>query len=203
VLQSVLRGLNLSFVYEMKTVVDVLYDEYQEIKQFLDDANQPSFRLTIESHFKKNLLLSAASYFEHILTEAILHYCSRVSSPHQLIESFLKNKAISRQYHTYFNWDDKKGANQFFGLFGGDFSKYMKSKMESDELLSNAVSAFLTLGAERNRLVHINFAAYNLEKTMDEIYDLFNKALYFVNSFGGYLAMPESQTQQNSSQSDD
>jgi hypothetical protein len=41
----------------------------------------------------------------------------------------------------------------------------------------------MELGAERNRLVHTDFGSFSLEKTSEEIYDLYKKALKFVESF--------------------
>ena len=44
-----------------------------------------------------------------------------------------------------------------------------------------SVAAFLELGNERNRLVHQNYATFPMEKTLDEIYLLYRRALTFVD----------------------
>jgi RiboL-PSP-HEPN len=94
----------------------------------------------------------------------------------------VKNKALARQYHTFFNWD-ARNANSFFGLFGGDFKDFMTAKVEDDSTLEAGIKAFLQLGDSRNELVHENFATFALDKTAEEIYELYKKALRFVEVF--------------------
>src|SRR5690242_3142784 len=104
---------------EHKTVVDALYNEYKDVNEYLGKANEISFQISVQNNYKKNLLLAAASYFEHEITESLTTYCEEVSNPSLIILSFVKQKAIKRQYHTYFDWEDeKKGANKFFAMFG-------------------------------------------------------------------------------------
>ena len=85
-----------------------------------------------------------------------------------------------RQYHTYFDWDEKN-ANKFFSLFGSDFKDKISKKVEADEELTNSIIAFLELGSIRNKLAHLNFANYPLDKTADEIYNLYKNAKTFVD----------------------
>src|SRR5689334_4540141 len=132
----------------MDTPIDLLYNEYKEIDAFLASQGQISYQISIRETYKKSLLLSSASYFETLITETIKEYCDEVSNSNQLLKEFLKNKAIERQYHTYFNWRDlKKGTNSFFGLFGEVFSKFMKQIIEQDDQLDNGILAFLKLGS--------------------------------------------------------
>jgi hypothetical protein len=98
-----------------------------------------------------------------------------------LVENFVVNKAISRQYHTWFAWTGSN-ANQFFALFGPDFKQTMINKIKKSDQLQNSIRAFLELGGERNKLVHQNYAVFQLEKTLDEIYQLYQSANEFVET---------------------
>ncbi len=51
-------------------------------------------------------------------------------------------------------------------------------------LLEEGCRSFLSLGRTRNQLVHENFANANVDNTLQEIVDLYRKALDFVE----YLA---------------
>ena len=48
--------------------------------------------------------------------------------------------------------------------------------------LQSAIEAFLELGNERNSLVHQNYATFPMEKTLEEIYLLYQRALIFVST---------------------
>ena len=58
----------------------------------------------------------------------------------------------------------------------------------SNEELKIQMKAFLEIGNERNKMVHENFLTYSLEKTFEEIVDLYHKGKPFVlflkRSFG-------------------
>ena len=161
------------------TVVDRLHAEFKLLLSLLDDINEISLHITVDENFRKSLLLSAASYFERQITDDLLQFVEEHSNNNNLITSFVKNKAISRQYHTLFNWD-AKNANQFFGLFGEGFKNHMQNSIENDSGLESAIKAFLEIGRERNRLVHQDYGAFSLEKTADEIYEMYLRAIQFV-----------------------
>jgi len=129
-------------------------------------------------NFRKVLLLAAASYFEDAVCGCVLTHV-REQGKSLLIESLVRNKAISRQYHTWFVWDGNN-ANQFFGLFGQDFKNQMSERVNNSAELKSSIKAFLEIGNERNRLVHGNFASFPMEKTLVEIYELYKTALAFV-----------------------
>lgn len=168
------------------TSVDNLYGQFLEIKQYLTDNSQVSFALTIENNAKKILLLSAASYFEIMLLDTIIFLFQKYTDSKEAVLSLIKNKAFSRQYHTLFDWNSSN-ANTFFSLFGDDFKTYMQDIIKNDPKLNDSIKAFIEIGSERNRLVHMNFGTYYLEKTDDEIYDLYRKSCDFVLEFNKYL----------------
>ena len=109
----------------------------------------------------------------------ILIFIEEKTNGNQLICSFAKNKGISRQYHTFFNWEGKN-ANHFFSLFGEEFKRKCAEQIKAESELENAVRAFLDLGATRNNLVHLNYADYQLPKTSEEYYNLYIQAMKFI-----------------------
>lgn len=161
------------------TVVDRVYKEFSSITEFLDANQELSFKITLDEYFRKNLLLCAASHFEYIITTEIQKYVAEVSGRNTLIPMFVKNKAISRQFHTLFDWE-KSNANKFFGLFGPDLSSYAEAHLQANPQMKSSIKAFLELGSERNRLIHQDFGSLPLEKTADEIYILYKNACDFV-----------------------
>ena len=50
-------------------------------------------------------------------------------------------------------------------------------------MAQQAIVSFLELGNERNRLVHQDYATFQMEKTLEkEVYELYRQALTFVES---------------------
>ncbi len=98
------------------TVVDRLHGEFSSLIAFLETASEVSLRSTADDNLRKALLLAAASHFETRMTDVVLLFVSKVTNQHQLITSLVRNKAIARQYHTWFT-SDSKNANSFFAMF--------------------------------------------------------------------------------------
>lgn len=162
-----------------QTAVDRLYQEASEIVQLFQRSGETSLQNSASDNLRKSLLLAAASHFEHRICTLVVDFVRERSSGSLLVEAFVRNKAISRQYHTMFDWE-KKGANKFFGLFGNEFRTAMVEKMK-DEEFAESVKAFMEIGSERNRLVHLDYATFPLEKTLDEIFALYESALAFID----------------------
>lgn len=163
----------------MSTPIQCFIDNYFETQGFLLKNGQVSQAVDINEHYKKILLLSCASYYEKQITGVIKYFVETKTSDVRII-SFLDNKAIQRQYHTYFNWDQSNNINNFLGLFGPEFKETVSKEIKENDSLSKQVKAFLEIGAERNKMVHQNFLEYNLEKTFPEIVALHKEALGFV-----------------------
>lgn len=136
-------------------------------------------KLYINDTYKKALLLSAASYFETVITKTIHDFVNRKTKCNVEIVSFVDNKAMKRQYHTFFNWDGSN-ANQFFGLFGDAFKRKAREEIHTKKL-DEAEVAFLTIGRERNRLVHQNYIEVQINDTFEEIFAKYEKACDFVD----------------------
>lgn len=156
------------------------FNEFSETKNFLFETGEISLSIAMEDNFRKVLILSAASYFEHRLCEIVSEFVAKETKNHDIIVSFLKNKAISRQYHTWFNWQSSNG-NQFYGLFGDNFKKHMTTLAKGNEEFSQAVVSFIEIGSLRNNLVHNNFASISIEKTPEEIFEIVRQANEFID----------------------
>ncbi|ACH39971.1 hypothetical protein Gbem_2968 [Citrifermentans bemidjiense Bem] len=170
------------------TPVEILNEEYKCIIAFLDGSGQPSLSSDVNKYFKKVITLSSASYFEHRIQEVLVRFISQESSGNTKVVSFFKKKAITMQYHTYFDWGEKdnpnkpgKNANVFFALFGEEFKRLASEEIKKDPILEESMKAFLELGHLRNILVHSNFAAYSFDnKNTEEIFLLYQAATKFV-----------------------
>lgn len=161
------------------TIIDKFYEENVSLIQFLGDKNEPSFQTNADDQFKKVLVLSIASYFEHTISDILLSYVKHYTNNNERLIFFMKKKGIDRQYHTFFKWDGNN-ANQFFSLFGDSFKKDAERASKENPILKTAISAFLTLGNMRNEMVHENFASFYLDKTFEEVYRMYNLALPFL-----------------------
>jgi hypothetical protein len=170
----------------MSDPVERLYGELAEIARSLRERDEPSLETTLDDIHRKALLLAAASYFEVRLTGDVQAFCDAKVCEGSPVSGLVKSKAISRQYHTWFQWD-AKNANAFFGLFGSGFKVFMEGKIKAEDALSESIKIFLALGADRNRLVHQNFGSFALEATPDEIIARYRGARAFVESFGALL----------------
>jgi hypothetical protein len=164
----------------MGTIIDALYEDLTNLNQVLAENKETSLQVSASSHLRKVLLLSAASYFEHRIQDIIVSFITQKTNGDAKAISFIKQKGVDRQYHTYFSWDDGN-ANRFFGLFGPEFREKMKAEAKNDAQFAESIKAFMELGQLRNELVHINFANYPLEKTAEEIYKLYKTAEKFVD----------------------
>jgi len=161
------------------TIIDSLYNEFTELLDFLDQSKEISLRSTVDSTFKKTLALSAASYFEDEIRKILIKFVDDKSNSNTLLNSFVRNKAIARQYHTFFDWRGKN-ANTFFSLFGDEFKQSAIEDIKADVDLEKAIKDFLDLGNTRNELAHLNFANIELDKTAEEVYLQFQQARKFI-----------------------
>ena len=165
--------------------VDRLYQEAIDIIGALG-SGEPSLTIAAGDSFHKALVLAAASHFEHRVCRCVTEFVGEISQGNRLVVSLVANKAVSRQYHTWFKWTDPN-ANQFFSLFGAEFKQLMVDRVKQSEELKESIRAFLEIGNERNKLAHQDFASFSLEKTLDEIYAMYTRALLFVSSLPDFL----------------
>lgn len=163
------------------TIIDSQYENGNTLVSYLQSQKQITFLNEVENNFKKTILLSSASFFEKEISDTLIEFAKSHSDNNELILSIIKQKAVKRQYHTYFEWE-KTNANKFFSLFGEDFKNMMNKKVKDDPKLDKSIKSFLEIGQERNKMVHQNFAEINIDKTAEEIYQLYQSSLYFVKT---------------------
>lgn len=164
------------------TIIDQQYENGSLLVEFLKEQHQLTFYTEAENNFRKTILLSAASFFEKEISDTIINFAKSHTNDNDLIVSFIKQKAVSRQYHTYFDWEKATNANKFFGMFGEDFKSRMTQQVKEDGNLNDSIRSFLEIGQERNKMVHQNFAEIVIDKTADEIYKLYQSSLLFINT---------------------
>ncbi len=170
----------------MPSPVDRLHAENEALLKYLAERSETSFGIAFADQARKVLLLAAASYLEHCVLDIVMRCVERRTNSDVLVLSFVKTKAIGRQYHTFFNWEGNN-ANQFFGLFGKDFRDTMTDAVKGNEPLDGAIKAFLQIGRLRNEMVHGNFISYPLESTATEIFSLFEQAQEFIKELESRL----------------
>jgi len=163
----------------MSSPIQKFIEDYKKLNNFLISNGQISSLVDINEHYRKILLLSCASYYETQIND-ILKAFVKLNSNDDRIFFFMNNKAIQRQYYTYFDWDQTNNINRFLGMFGEEFKATISNEIKSNNDLTSQVNAFLEIGAERNKMVHKNFLEYKLDKTFDEITALHNKAQLFI-----------------------
>ena len=104
---------------------------------------------------------------------------NKTSNNNLLLISFLKNKAIERQFHTYFDWN-VTNCNRFFALFGDEFKKKVCKILDEDMDLEDSAKNFMEIGKTRNILVHQNFSTLSLEKDAEEYFKCYKKSFKFI-----------------------
>lgn len=162
------------------TIIDKVFQDYTDVTNYLKNNNQISLLTTAEDTFRKALLLSSASYFETILQEMISKLAMDKSDSNAMIIAIIKQKALSRQYHTWFDWKTPS-AGTFFAMLGEDYKSTITAELKSDAEFKECLNSFLEIGATRNLLVHENFAQFPLQKTMEELYSLYQIAMGFIH----------------------
>lgn len=170
----------------IRTHVDRMYDEFNEVTDYLETQHQISMRLISDESFRKGLLVASASYFERRVKEILLDYVHMETGGNDRLVEFVRANVTDRGYHGLFDWR-APNANQFWRLFGDSFRSAIRDRVRNDSDLDESIKAFLELGNDRNRLVHDDFGAFSLEKTSKEIYDTYRKGLVFIENLASLL----------------
>lgn len=163
------------------TVIDRMYQDFEDILKLLEEQGDLSLIATASENFRKVLLISAWSYFEHRIQEILLQYFDGASNSHSPTVTFIEKQAISHRVYTLFDFRSKN-ANPLFSQFGPEFSAFMREAILRSSDLKNAIHDFVHIGDERNKLVHGNFASLPLEMTAMEVYELYNSAVGFLET---------------------
>lgn len=152
-----------------------------------ENVELASFYSGYNSLFTKAFAVACGNAFERKLTAELPKI---LSSENPLALNFLQKQALERKYHTLFEWD-QKNANKFFGLFGGDFKKYVQQIIKDNIVLGEQQKSFLELGNLRNLIVHKGIDTYSLTSDLEVIKKMFDNSLefavFFCNSFCEYF----------------
>ena len=175
----------------MHSLLKRLVDESDELREFLSAQAQISLLRSAEDNSRKSLVLSAASLFEYRITEAILSYADKASKSDGCVTSLIRNKAIKRQFHTFFKWEEQK-PGPFFMLLGDELGGRLKADCAKSPG-KEQMEAFLEVGHLRNCLVHQNYAEFLLDKSADDIRRLCENADLFVVQVEVLLAPPQTE----------
>ena len=159
--------------------IEQQYKDSQELYDYLIGEGEVSFATYINNVYKKVLVLSAASFFESAITKQISAYAVNATKLDKRIVTLIESKVLERQYHTLFDWNSNN-TNVFWKLFGETTKSKVRELISMDENLKKAERAFIDLGKQRNLLVHENFAEYDVNTTVEEIYDKYKDACIFL-----------------------
>ncbi len=162
--------------------IEELWNDHASLVNYLQASRQIQLLSRVQDSFRKTLLIAAASYFEVQLTQTIVDLYGEADQGAGILSAFVRRKAIGNSFSSLFNWDSPN-ANSFYKLFGTDFADIMKIRVREDQGLSESVKAFLEIGHLRNQLVHRNYADFQLDKTLEEIYEDYQVASKFLNTF--------------------
>src|SRR5690554_5993569 len=96
----------------MPTIIDQQYESGNTLVDYLKSQQQLTFYNEAENNFRKTILLSAASFFEKEISETVIEFAKSHTGNNELVISIIKQKAVSRQYHTYFNWESANARSE-------------------------------------------------------------------------------------------
>lgn len=166
----------------MNERIEELWNDHGDLVTHLQTNNQLQLLSRAHDSFRKTLIIAVASYFEVQLTQTIVGLYRETGHGAGVLAEFVNRQAIGKRFAQLFQWSSPN-ANSFYNLFGPDFASHMKQKVQKDERLDNSIKAFLEIGHLRNQLVHQNYADFQLDKTLEEIYGLYKLAINFLIEF--------------------
>lgn len=170
--------------------VEVLFDQLSRLIESLKLTGEPSLAISVSEVASKSLLIAAASRFEAEFSELFAEVASRLSAP--AIAEFAVNQGVTRKYHTLFDWPSGN-ANTFYKLLGAAFKERATQLAAGDVAFATSVTEFVSIGNDRNNLVHSDFASFPLTATLDELVQRYRMARNFLPSIKSLLleeAMP-------------
>ena len=161
--------------------IEAFYKAHQQIYDYLLAKGEPTFASETNDNFRRSLILAIASSFEHEIAEIMRTLPELYANSHSYIGALIEKKVISRQYHTYFDWDKGANANSFFKMFGAEFAEFARAEVKADAELDKAVRDFLELGNARNRLVHLDYVTFDVDASPEDIIAKFRSAMKFID----------------------
>lgn len=163
------------------TEVKTFYERQSGLIEHLLAAKELSLAQDAEQMLQKNLPLAAASFLEERVCALLLAFVDARTGNCVELRSLVEVKAVKRQYHSLFEWEQTNGFNKFLSLFGPAFKSSVANEIAADPDLARSAKDFIEIGALRNRIVHQNYATFVVDKSAAEIYKLFEGAIRFVS----------------------
>jgi hypothetical protein len=161
-------------------IIEKYYADHSELLDYLTISHQTSLQLVAQESFRRSLVLSIGSYFESNIKKLIEEFVKIQSANCPELISLVRITAVERQYHTLFDWDDKK-INKFLSFFGADFKAKCATEIAANTELTDSARAFMQLGTLRNVIVHQNYLTVRIDKTASEILDDYHKATLIIS----------------------
>ncbi|MGI9250178.1 MAG: HEPN domain-containing protein [Pseudohongiellaceae bacterium] len=176
---------------DSKEKLERLFQMYHEVLKETDEILPVG--LLLQETLLKTIVISVASHLERMTIITIRNLVGTlVGHQGQIIENFVYNKMLDRNFHSLFQWD-KRQANKFYSYFSGsnkdeaNFTEFMKGKVRKDSDFNEAVESFLELGEQRNNLVHNDLASAQLDNiTIEDIERKYQAAQGFLPKFYNY-----------------
>jgi hypothetical protein len=162
------------------TQIDRIFNEFKDSADLLMKQGEVSLSIALDENLRKILILSAASYFEYRLSNIVLNFVEKTTQKNTLILPLIKQKVIIKQYHSWFDWESKN-ANKFFSMFGEKFKIEISKKIELDSTKKECMISFMSIGNQRNMIVHNDYSTYTIEYTPDELFVRYQSANRFID----------------------
>ncbi len=77
-----------------ETIIDKIYADHRQLTRYLGEHAEPSFNQIVTDDFRKLLTLSVASLFEHLITDAILSFCTVKAGGDPALFCLVRMKAV-------------------------------------------------------------------------------------------------------------
>lgn len=166
------------------------FSERLEIVDLLARQGNLSLMNTFSTDLPRVFIVAAASHFEKVVSGQIMDFVSDAAGGQSQVLEFMSRKAMHRNYHSLFGWNDKV-PNVFFAFFGAACLSHYKEQVKSHEWLTTSAHDFLKLGEARNQLVHRDFATHSPVYTALEVREKFLSAEKFVAVIPQILRLQE------------
>lgn len=165
----------------MQTSVDELYHSLKKQELALQSLTAIDIADLQETQrvFVKYLILAASSFFEEQIKTYIRDFVSEVSKNNKAVIKFFDVKLLDRGYHSIIDWKEETKLKTFCKFFDANIQTYLDMH---DPNIESHFSAFLRLGIDRNFLVHKNLSTYNVNCTLDDVFNYYESAKKFVDS---------------------
>lgn len=160
--------------------VERIHEELKAIGQIVGASNDVSAITDYGAHSAKALLLAGASYFERRIISSIEDHVNTVTMS-DVVRHFVLHQAVERKFFALFDFNaDTKNINAFLSKFGPAYNKWAKDDIKLAGVEKSQLY-FLNFCRLRNSLVHNNYATYDINKTLDEVWAEFAKAALLVS----------------------